>query len=87
MSKVVEGLKLLVVDCPLLTDKGVFIIKFKSIKKDLDIEDIPIDKRKVGFKDFLALTIASIQVLVPVFLAVFAVFSLLAFLLMKFWVK
>lgn len=65
----------------------VFIIKFKSIKKDLDIEDIPIDKRKVRFKDFLALTIASIQVLVPVFLAVFAVFSLLAFLLMKFWVK
>lgn len=65
----------------------MFIIKFKSIKKDLDIEDIPIDKRKVRFKDFLALTIASIQVLVPVFLAVFAVFSLLAFLLMKFWVK
>ncbi|KOF57890.1 membrane protein [Clostridium sp. DMHC 10] len=50
-------------------------------------EDIPINKIKIHFKDFLALTIASIQVLVPIFLAIFAVFVLLAFLLMKFWVK
>lgn len=65
----------------------MFIIKFKNNEKDIAIEDIPIDKRKVRFKDFLALTIASAQVLLPIFIGIFAVFALLAFLLMEFWVK
>lgn len=65
----------------------MFTIKFQNIKKDISIEDLPVDKRKIRFKDFLALTIAAVQVLLPIFLAIFAVFALLAFLLMKFWVK
>lgn len=65
----------------------MFIIKFKSNEKEVAIENIPIEKRKIRFKDFLALTIAAIQVLLPIFCAIFAVFVLLSFLIMHFWLR
>ncbi|KHD34867.1 membrane protein [Clostridium acetobutylicum] len=50
-------------------------------------ENLPKNKEKIYFKDFLALCIASFQILLPIFIIVFLIFSILAFLVVKVWVK
>ncbi|ADZ19226.1 hypothetical protein BJV85_003969 [Clostridium acetobutylicum] len=50
-------------------------------------EKLPKNKEKIYFKDFLALCIASFQILLPIFIIVFLIFSILAFLVVKVWVK
>ncbi|MCR3759653.1 hypothetical protein KYB31_11745 [Clostridium felsineum] len=45
------------------------------------------NKEKLYFKDFLALCIAAFQVLLPIFIVIFLIFVVLAFLIVKVWIK
>jgi len=45
------------------------------------------DENRMTFKDYIALTLATIFILLPWVLLFAAVFTLLIFLLTKFWLK
>ena len=55
----------------------------KKISENLEVND----DNKIYFKDFIALCIAAFQIIMPVFIIVFIVFTVCVFLLMEFWTK
>lgn len=66
-------------------------MKFERYRKKIlestnAAEDNNIDNR-IHFSDFVALCIAIFQVMVPVLIIFFIIFSLCVFVLVKFWLR
>ncbi|MDF2881642.1 MAG: hypothetical protein K0R54_2199 [Clostridiaceae bacterium] len=59
----------------------------KSVLSKVDKSQNDNIDNRIHFKDFVALFIATFQVMVPILIVFFAIFSFCVFLLIKFWVK
>ncbi|GIW48960.1 MAG: hypothetical protein KatS3mg079_436 [Caloramator sp.] len=56
----------------------------QEFKNNNDLNDEPI---RLGFKDVLAMTIAAIEVLLPIALLFAGIMGIVFFILLKFWIK
>ncbi|SHE72253.1 MULTISPECIES: hypothetical protein [Caloramator] len=55
-----------------------------EFKNNNELNDEPI---RLGFKDVLAMTIAAIEVLLPIALLFAGIMGIVFFILLKFWIK
>ena len=63
-------------------------MRFKVFKQKTFNEDLQVNENnKIYLKDFFALCIAAFQILIPIFIVAFIVFTVCVFLLMEFWTK